>query len=79
MAQKIRIEVDKELWDETPWLFVGPLIHGAFSFVEGGVRSPYHDLPAFHFQWDKGWTLAAQGKIKVEVVKDEEPGEPQKE
>ena len=78
MTKKIRIEVDKELWDETPWLFVGPRIHGAFSYVEGGVRSPYHDLPAFHLQWDKGWTLAASGKIKVELF-EEKPDEPQKE
>lgn len=79
MADKIRIEVDKATWDETPWLFVGPLLHGAFSYVEGSVRSPYHDLPAFHVQWDKGWTLAAKGNIKVEIIPQEEQDRQRKE
>ena len=72
MTPKIKITVDKELWDETPWLFVGPLIHGAFSYAGGKVRSPYLDAPAFHVYWDAGWTLAAKGKIKAEIVDEKD-------
>ena len=70
MTQKIVVEVDKELWDETPWLGVGFLIQGAFSYVAGTVRSPYLEAPVLHLYWDMGWTMAAKGKIKAEVVDD---------
>ena len=67
VARKIGITVDKQLWDETPWLFVGPLLHGAFSYAEGRVRSPYPAEPALHYYWDVGWTMAAKGKITTEI------------
>lgn len=70
VAQKVIVEVDKELWDETPWLGVGFLMHGAFSYAEGVVRSPYLDAPPFHHYWDMGWTMAATGKITIEIVND---------
>ena len=59
MAQKVRVEVDKDLWDETPWLWVGPLLHGVFSYQDGIVHSPYVGAPALHFYWDNGWNMAA--------------------
>ncbi|MFH0847536.1 MAG: hypothetical protein V1894_05755 [Chloroflexota bacterium] len=71
MAQKIRVEVDRDLWDETPWFGVGFLLHGAFSYAGGMVRSPYLGLVPFHQYWDLGWTMAAKGKIKLEIVNDE--------
>ncbi len=75
MAQNIKISVDKQLWDETPWLFVGFLLHGAFSYAAGQVRSPYPNVPAFHAYWDAGWTMAAKGRIKTEIT-DEAGGGP---
>ncbi len=71
VTEKIAVVVDKELWDETPWVFVGPLIYGAASYSAGRIRSPYLDVPPFHDYWDKGWNMAAQGLIKVGLVNDE--------
>ena len=71
MTQKIRIEVDKEIWDETPWVGVGFLLQGAVFYATGTVRSPYLNNPALNLFWDTGWTMAAKGKIKMEIVNDE--------
>jgi hypothetical protein len=71
MAKTIRITVDKQIWDDTPWIFVGPLLHGAFSYAAGKVRSPYLDAPSLHYFWDAGWTMAAKGKITTEITDEE--------